>query len=79
MYYNSVVLGSLLVFIISLIVYNLPFAVVDLTGQPVSLTKYKVQDSKKTPVGFLGITTVLHSYIYIIIYIIQYNFIEVCT
>ncbi|XP_064405935.1 fatty acid hydroxylase domain-containing protein 2-like isoform X2 [Halichondria panicea] len=44
--------GSVSVVTFALIVFNIPFAVVDLTGWPSSLVKYKTQEGKTIPVNW---------------------------
>lgn len=43
-------LGSVLVIFTIFVLTNVPFGVLDLTGWPQALVKYKIQDEKKVPV-----------------------------
>jgi len=43
--------GSVAVTVVVFVVVNLPFALLDLTGSPEFLLKYKIQDEKEVPVS----------------------------
>lgn len=45
-------LGSVIVVTLAFTFFNIPFAIIDLTGRPASLLKYRIQDGKSVPVNW---------------------------